>query len=63
MNEYRLTCPECGAALYARIPEAVIWERCPACRKHIWDIYDVRMADKSRITHPAHGERNSYAAN
>ena len=44
--KYRMICPECGAAVLTGYPEAVVWEVCPVCRHHIWDVYDARMADK-----------------
>ena len=49
MPKYRLICPECSAVVITAYPEAVIWERCPACKRHMWDHGDVLMAD--RITH------------
>jgi len=54
MVKYRLTCPECNASLIALYPEAALWERCPGCLKHIWDIYDMKMADA--IREHQHGE-------
>ena len=45
MSKYRLICPECSAALITTYPEAAVWELCPACRRHMWDINDARMAD------------------
>jgi Zn-finger nucleic acid-binding protein len=46
MSKYRLICPECSAVVITAYPEAVVWELCPACEFHIWDIYDAKMADK-----------------
>jgi Zn-finger nucleic acid-binding protein len=45
MVKFRLICPDCDAALITSSPEAMVWELCPSCRKHIWDIYDALMAD------------------
>ena len=46
MSKYRLTCPECNAIVITADPEAVIWERCPGCRMHVWERYDVLMAER-----------------
>lgn len=45
MLKYRLICPECNAAFITTYPEAVVWELCPVCRRHMWDLNDARMAD------------------
>lgn len=45
MLKYKITCPECEAALIIASPEAAIWERCPSCRLHVWDMDDALMAD------------------
>lgn len=45
MSKYRLICPECGAVVITTSPEAVVWELCPGCRSHMWDVYDVMMAE------------------
>jgi len=45
MVKFRLICPVCDAVIITSSPEALVWERCPACRKHIWDTYDAMMAD------------------
>ena len=61
-EKYRMICPECGAAVLTGYPDAVVWEICPACKHHVWDIYDARMAD--RVNHQVHaGERSSHAEN
>lgn len=62
MPKFRLICPECGAAVLTSHPEAVVWELCPACRKHMWDLYDARMADRVAHDSDIH-ERSSHAAN
>ena len=57
-----MICPDCGAAVLTAYPEAVVWEMCPACRHHVWDIYDAQMADK--VYHEARfTERSSHAKN
>ena len=62
MSKFRLICPDCGAIVLTANPEALVWELCPACRHHMWDIYDARMADK--VSHEsAVSERNNHAAN
>jgi Zn-finger nucleic acid-binding protein len=47
MVKFRLICPVCDAVIITSSPEALVWEQCPACRKHIWDVYDAMMADVS----------------
>ena len=43
--EAKLICPECSATIISMMPEALIWEKCPCCSKHIWDKYDLLMAE------------------
>jgi len=45
MIKFRLICPVCDAVIITSSPEAMAWELCPGCRKHIWDGYDAMMAD------------------
>ena len=45
MTKFRLICPECSAVVITANPEAMVWELCPGCRSHSWDLYDVRMAE------------------
>lgn len=45
MIKFRLFCPECDAVIITSSPEALVWELCPSCRKHIWDMYDALMAE------------------
>ena len=45
IDKFKLTCPDCGAVVITDSPKALTWELCPACRRHIWDAYDVLMAD------------------
>lgn len=49
MSKYRLICPGCSAVVITAYPEAVVWELCPACKRHRWDQCDILMADC--ITH------------
>lgn len=59
---YRMICPDCGAAVITGHPEAAVWELCPSCRKHMWDLSDARMAD--RVVHESRpGERSGHAEN
>jgi uncharacterized Zn finger protein len=45
MTEFKLTCPECSATVITAFPEAMIWERCPACGSYVWETYDLMMAE------------------
>lgn len=45
MPRFRMICPNCSAIMITDCPETVVWELCPYCRRHQWDLYDVRMAD------------------
>ncbi len=45
MVKFKLICPQCGATAVTATPNTVIWERCPGCRIHTWDEYDVLMAE------------------
>jgi hypothetical protein len=45
MVKFSLICPDCDAVIITSSPEAMVWELCPSCRKHIWDMYDALMAD------------------
>jgi hypothetical protein len=45
MIKFRLICPDCDAVIITSSPEALVWELCPSCRKHVWDMYDAMMAD------------------
>ena len=45
MNKFKITCPECGAEVVIAYPQTVIWELCPGRLRHVWDGYDVMMAD------------------
>lgn len=45
VTRFRIICPECGATLITQSPEGAIWETCPQCRRHVWDLYDALMAD------------------
>ncbi len=43
--ETKLICPECSAVVITPHPEIVLWERCPACSSHVWDDFDLMMAE------------------
>lgn len=45
MVKFQVICPECRATVVTAHPEALVWERCPGCGRHIWDRYDALMAD------------------
>ncbi len=45
MLKFKITCPKCGVVVATSFPDALIWERCPGCRVHVWERYDVLMAD------------------
>ena len=45
-KEFKLVCPECSAVIITPRPEALIWERCPGCKRHSWDEYDLMMVEK-----------------
>jgi hypothetical protein len=62
-SRYRLICPDCGATIITGNPEAVIWELCPACRRHTWDLFDARMADKVNNYDAPLKERSRHAEN
>ncbi len=47
MVKFQVICPECRAAVVTTHPEALVWERCPACGRHIWDWYDTMMAEEA----------------
>lgn len=49
MVKFQVTCPECRAAVVTAHPEALVWERCPGCGRHIWDRYDALMAEEVRL--------------
>ena len=50
MAQFTIICPECGCGLVTSYPEAMIWELCPRCRNHVWDRYDVWMAEEYRFS-------------
>lgn len=45
MVKFKLTCPMCGAVTVTAYPNAVIWDKCPGCKSHLWDDFDILMAD------------------
>jgi hypothetical protein len=48
MTQYRLICHHCGATIITACPEEVMWELCTGCKSHLWDIYDLMMAEVTR---------------
>ncbi len=46
MKKYRIICPECSTGFLVDAPEALVWDRCPVCKVHVWDMYDALMADR-----------------
>ena len=60
MTKFRITCPDCGAVVITAEPQSAVWELCPGCKQHIWDVYDVLMAEiyvqekQSLTNHTAH---------
>jgi len=63
MSKYRLICPECSAVVITPYPEVAVWELCPGCRRHRWDLYDARMADKVESGSAAEAGRSTHAEN
>jgi Zn-finger nucleic acid-binding protein len=45
MTQFRIICPECSAAIVTNNREAMIWERCPQCRQHVWEADDLIMSE------------------
>lgn len=45
IDKFKMTCPDCGVSVVTASPEALTWELCPSCRRHVWDAYDVLMAE------------------
>jgi Zn-finger nucleic acid-binding protein len=56
INKFKIMCPECGVAVVTANPKMLIWELCPSCRHHVWDMYDVLLAEVYI------NDRNSVAA-
>jgi len=52
----QVICPVCAAVIITPVPEALMWERCPSCKRHIWDANDVLMAEAVK-------EKNTVARN
>lgn len=46
--KFKMSCPNCNAAIITACPDAVIWELCPSCRRHVWDGYDAKMAEVAK---------------
>ena len=45
MTKFRFICPDCNAVVITASPSVLVWELCPACKRHVWDQYDALMAD------------------
>jgi hypothetical protein len=45
IHKFKMTCPDCEAVVITDSPEVLTWELCPSCRRHVWDSYDVLMAE------------------
>ena len=45
MVKFKMCCPKCGAMIITETPQVVIWELCPGCSAHIWDLTDALMAE------------------
>jgi hypothetical protein len=43
----KLTCPECSATVLTDQPEVLVWEYCPGCGQHVWDMTDVLLGETS----------------
>ncbi len=63
MTKFRIICPECGHSTVAQYPRSMLWERCPACRRHIWDEYDALMAERYVPGRDAENIKNLHADN
>lgn len=61
MLEFKIICPECSAEIITASPEAVIWEHCPSCQRHLWDFDDLMMADLITKKHCSVKRRVSFA--
>jgi hypothetical protein len=55
MLKFQVICPECRAAVVTSHPEALVWEHCPGCGRHVWDRYDALMADVVADRNPLNG--------
>jgi Zn-finger nucleic acid-binding protein len=45
MTQYRIICPDCGAAIITATRLSAVLEVCPKCKRHIWDLLDAILAD------------------
>jgi Zn finger protein HypA/HybF involved in hydrogenase expression len=45
MVKFRMSCPDCSTQIIAASPRMMMWEACPGCGVHRWDIYDAMMAE------------------
>ncbi|OGW38655.1 MAG: hypothetical protein A2010_18385 [Nitrospirae bacterium GWD2_57_9] len=63
MAKFKITCPECSAVIITSTPDAILWEACPGCGRHIWDIYDALMAEVFTPGPSVAANRNARAEN
>lgn len=45
MIKFKMYCPKCSAMVVTENPQVIIWELCPGCNSHIWDMTDALMAE------------------
>ena len=60
---FKIICPDCGAMVITPSPQAVVLEQCPACKIHVWDLYDALMADIYAPEKDSIAVQNLHAAN
>ena len=63
MIKFKIVCPDCGATVITATPDAAIWELCPKCGKHVWDMYDALMAEVYSSERPKDNGRGIHADN
>ncbi len=60
--KFKMTCPNCNSVIVTACPAAAVWELCPDCRRHVWDVYDAMMAEVL-LDNPVSGIRNLHQSN
>ncbi len=63
MVEFKIICPDCGAAVMTASPKSVVWEFCPGSLHHVWDVYDALMADVRTPERTVERGRNAQTEN
>ena len=63
MLKHKMICPDCNAVIITSSPVAMIWERCPHCAHHVWDMYDALMADVCTQSRSDACAAHTHAAN